>query len=46
MHGSFESTIPERIWEESKAVDLSASLHKRFNLETRAPYNLEAVRML
>ena len=32
--------------EESKALDLSASLHKRFNLETRAPYNLEAVRLL
>ena len=32
--------------EESKAVDLSASLHKRFNLETRVPYNLEAVRLL
>jgi uncharacterized protein len=32
--------------EESKAVDLSASLHKRFNVETRVPYNLEAVRLL
>ncbi|MCI4331636.1 MAG: beta-CASP ribonuclease aCPSF1 [Thermoplasmata archaeon] len=32
--------------EESKIVDLSTSLHKRFNLETRAPYNLEAVRLL
>jgi uncharacterized protein len=32
--------------EESKAIDLSASLHKRFNLETRVPYNLEAVRLL
>jgi hypothetical protein len=32
--------------EESKAVDLATSLHKRFNVETRAPYNLEAVRVL
>jgi predicted metal-dependent RNase len=32
--------------EESKALDLAASLHKRFGLETRAPYNLETVRML
>ena len=32
--------------EESKIVDLATSLHKRFNLETRAPYNLEAVRVL
>ncbi len=32
--------------EESKTVDLSSSLHKRFNLESRAPYNLEAVRVL
>jgi uncharacterized protein len=41
---------PQRILlnhgEESKAVDLSTSLHKRFNLESRAPYNLEAVRLL
>ncbi len=41
---------PQRIilnhGEESKSLDLSASLHKRFNLETRAPYNLEAVRLL
>jgi KH/beta-lactamase-domain protein len=32
--------------EESKIIDLSTSLHKRFNVETRAPYNLEAVRLL
>jgi predicted metal-dependent RNase len=32
--------------EESKAVDLATSLHKRFNLESRAPYNLEAVRLI
>ncbi|MGB6442678.1 MAG: beta-CASP ribonuclease aCPSF1 [Thermoplasmata archaeon] len=32
--------------EESKTVDLSTSLHKRFNLESRAPYNLEAIRVL
>ncbi|MCI4334688.1 MAG: beta-CASP ribonuclease aCPSF1 [Thermoplasmata archaeon] len=31
--------------EESKAVDLAASIHKRFNLETRAPFNLEAIRV-
>ena len=41
---------PQRIilnhGEESKTVDLSSSLHKRFNLESRAPYNLEAVRVL
>jgi KH/beta-lactamase-domain protein len=32
--------------EESKAVDLAGSLHKRFNLDSRAPYNLEAIRLL
>jgi predicted metal-dependent RNase len=32
--------------EESKILDLATSLHKRFNVETRAPYNLEAVRLL
>lgn len=32
--------------EESKALDLATSLHKRFNLESRVPYNLEAVRLL
>jgi uncharacterized protein len=32
--------------EESKAIDLSSSLHKRFNLESRVPYNLEAIRLL
>jgi KH/beta-lactamase-domain protein len=32
--------------EESKSLDLSAGLHKRFNLETRVPYNLESVRVL
>ena len=41
---------PQRIilnhGEESKSVDLSSSLHKRFNVETRVPYNLEAVRLL
>ncbi|HEY6238558.1 MAG TPA: beta-CASP ribonuclease aCPSF1 [Thermoplasmata archaeon] len=41
---------PQRIilnhGEESKAIDLSSSLHKRFNIETRVPYNLEAVRLL
>jgi uncharacterized protein len=41
---------PQRIilnhGEESKTVDLSSSLHKRFNLDSRAPYNLEAIRIL
>jgi uncharacterized protein len=41
---------PQRIilnhGEESKTVDLSSSLHKRFNVESRAPYNLEAIRVL
>ncbi|MCW6167334.1 MAG: beta-CASP ribonuclease aCPSF1 [Thermoplasmatales archaeon] len=32
--------------DESKALDLASSLHKRFNMETRVPYNLEAVRLL
>ncbi|HYK93157.1 MAG TPA: beta-CASP ribonuclease aCPSF1 [Thermoplasmata archaeon] len=32
--------------EESKALDLSSALHKRFNLESRVPYNLEAVRLV
>ncbi len=32
--------------EEQKALDLASSLHKRFGLETRAPYNLETVRVL
>lgn len=31
--------------EEGKALDLASSLHKRFGLESRAPYNLETVRM-
>jgi uncharacterized protein len=41
---------PQRIilnhGEESKIIDLSSSLHKRFNLESRAPFNLEAIRVL
>ena len=41
---------PQRIvlshGEESKAIDLATSLHKRFNLESRVPYNLEAVRLV
>ncbi len=32
--------------EESKILDLASSLHKRFNLESHAPYNLEAVRLI
>ena len=30
--------------EESRAVDLAASLHRRFGVGTQAPFNLEAVR--
>ncbi|MCI4336379.1 MAG: beta-CASP ribonuclease aCPSF1 [Thermoplasmata archaeon] len=41
---------PQRIilnhGEESKALDLSSGIHKRFNLESRVPYNLEAIRLL
>ncbi|MCI4357826.1 MAG: beta-CASP ribonuclease aCPSF1 [Thermoplasmata archaeon] len=32
--------------EESKALDLATGLHKRFNLESRVPYNLEAIRLV
>ena len=32
--------------EESRILDLTSSLHKRFNVESRAPYNLEAVRLI
>ncbi|MCI4356679.1 MAG: beta-CASP ribonuclease aCPSF1 [Thermoplasmata archaeon] len=31
--------------EESKSLDLATGLHKRFNIETRVPFNLEAIRM-
>ena len=41
---------PQRIilnhGEESRILDLASSLHKRFNVDSRAPYNLEAVRVL
>ncbi len=41
---------PQRILlchgEETKALDLASSLHKRFGMETRVPYNLETVRVL
>ncbi len=41
---------PQRVMvchgEEQKALDLASSLHKRFNVETRAPYNLETVRLI
>ena len=41
---------PQRILlnhgEESKSIDLATGLHKRFNLETRVPFNLEAIRMV
>ncbi|HYB79903.1 MAG TPA: beta-CASP ribonuclease aCPSF1 [Thermoplasmata archaeon] len=32
--------------EESRILDLASSLHKRFNVESRAPYNLEATRLV
>jgi len=41
---------PQRIilnhGEESRVLDLASSLHKRFNVESRAPFNLEAIRIL
>ncbi len=40
---------PQRVMlchgDEQKSLDLASSLHKRFGLETRAPYNLETVRL-
>jgi KH/beta-lactamase-domain protein len=39
---------PERIivchGEESKCIELASTLHKRYNVETRVPYNLETIR--
>jgi hypothetical protein len=32
--------------EESKVIDLATGIHKRFNIESRAPYNLEAIRLM
>ncbi|HEV2520423.1 MAG TPA: beta-CASP ribonuclease aCPSF1 [Thermoplasmata archaeon] len=32
--------------EESKSLDLATGLHKRFNVESRVPYNLEAIRLV
>ncbi len=41
---------PQRIilnhGEESKSLDLASGLHKRFNLESRVPYNLETIRLI
>ena len=41
---------PERILmmhgEESKCVDLASSVHQKYNVETRAPLNLETVRFV
>jgi uncharacterized protein len=41
---------PQRIilnhGEESRILDLASSLHKRYNVESRAPFNLEAIRLL
>ena len=31
--------------EESKTLDLATALHRRFNVESRVPYNLETVRL-
>jgi KH/beta-lactamase-domain protein len=42
------SPRPERIifnhGEESKCVDISSTVHKRYNINTQAPYNLETIR--
>ncbi len=44
------SPRPERVifghGEESKCLDLSSNIHKRFNLNTAAPMNLEAIRFV
>jgi len=41
---------PQRIilnhGEESRILDLASSPHKRFNVESRAPFNLEAIRLI
>ncbi len=49
---SFISTMdpkPERVivnhGEESKVVDLASSIYRKYNIETRAPYNLETIRL-
>jgi hypothetical protein len=40
---------PERIiighGDEHKCADLASSIYKKFNIETRAPMNLETIRM-
>jgi len=40
---------PERVvighGEESKCLDLASALYKKFSVETRAPYNLETIRL-
>jgi len=42
------SPRPERIifghGEESKCLDISSAVHKRYNINTQAPYNLETIR--
>jgi hypothetical protein len=42
------SPHPERIilghGEESKCLDLSSTIHKKFNMNTAAPMNLETIR--
>ena len=44
------SPRPERVifghGEESKCLDLSSAIHKRFNINTAAPMNLEAIRFV
>jgi hypothetical protein len=43
-------TRPERVicchGDESKCIDLASTIHKLFNVETRAPLNLETIRLL
>ncbi|MCD6523939.1 MAG: hypothetical protein J7K48_02935, partial [Thermococcus sp.] len=40
---------PERVitvhGEPNKCLDLASSIHKKFNLSTRAPHNLDAIRL-
>jgi len=42
------SPRPERVifqhGEESKCIDISSTVHKRYNINTEAPYNLETIR--
>jgi uncharacterized protein len=44
------SPRPERVifghGEESKCLEISSVIHKRFNLNTAAPMNLETIRLV